>query len=113
MALLVNRELQGTPYVKSRFLSKGGESMAIEYNKPLICPVVIGRVQDLTHFRLLVDRVKSGQGQVALLSGEAGIGKRGSVSRRTARTRTRLCLTSSVHILPVSPQPPCHTLCAH
>jgi predicted ATPase len=49
--------------------------MAIELNKPLICPVLIGRVQDLTHFRLLVDRVKSGQGQVAFLSGEAGIGK--------------------------------------
>jgi predicted ATPase len=49
--------------------------MALELNKPLICPVLIGRVQDLTHFRLLVDRMKSGQGQVALLSGEAGIGK--------------------------------------
>jgi DNA-binding CsgD family transcriptional regulator len=49
--------------------------MATELNKPLICPVLIGRVQDLTHFRLLVDRVKSGEAQVALLTGEAGIGK--------------------------------------
>jgi tetratricopeptide (TPR) repeat protein len=49
--------------------------MALELNKPLICPVLIGRVQDLTHFRFLVDRVKSGKSQVALLSGEAGIGK--------------------------------------
>jgi DNA-binding CsgD family transcriptional regulator len=49
--------------------------MATELNKPLICPVLIGRVHDLTHFRLLVDRVKSGEAQVALLTGEAGIGK--------------------------------------
>src|SRR5436309_1376730 len=49
--------------------------MATELNKPLICPVLIGRGQDLTHFRMLVDQVKSGEAQVALLSGEAGIGK--------------------------------------
>src|ERR1700694_4176043 len=42
---------------------------------PIICPIVIGRVQELTTLRLLVDRVHSGQGQVALVSGEAGIGK--------------------------------------
>jgi DNA-binding CsgD family transcriptional regulator len=41
----------------------------------IMCPVLIGRVHELTTLRLLADRVKSGQGQVALLSGEAGIGK--------------------------------------
>ncbi len=45
--------------------------MAIAFNKPLVCPVMIGRAQDLTTLRLLVERAKSGQGQVALLSGEA------------------------------------------
>lgn len=49
--------------------------MALAFHKPLICPVLIGRVQDLTHFRLLVKRVKSGEAQVVLLSGEAGIDK--------------------------------------
>src|SRR6266566_5099996 len=49
--------------------------MATELNKPLICPVLIGRVQDLTHFRILVDQVKNGEAQVVLVCGEAGIGK--------------------------------------
>src|SRR6202049_3917637 len=49
--------------------------MEARYSSPITCPVVIGRVQELTTLRLLVDRVHSGQGQVALVSGEAGIGK--------------------------------------
>ena len=60
--------------------------MAVEFNKPLICPILIGRVQDLTTLRLLVDRVKSGEGQVALLSGEAGIGKSRLVAKVKAYT---------------------------
>src|SRR5215470_8829140 len=58
--------------------------MAIAFNKPLVCPVVIGRGHDLASLRLLVDRAKSGQGYVALLSGEAGIGK----SRLLAEVKT-------------------------
>lgn len=58
--------------------------MATELNKPLICPILIGRVQDLTHFRLLVDRVKSEEAQVALLTGEAGIGKSRLVAEITS-----------------------------
>ena len=49
----------------------------------LTCPVVIGRVQELTTLRSLVDRVHSGTAQVALVSGEAGIGK----SRLVAETK--------------------------
>jgi predicted ATPase len=41
---------------------------------PIICPVLIGRGHDLTTLRSLVDRANGGQGQVALVSGEAGIG---------------------------------------
>jgi len=51
---------------------------------PIICPVLIGRVHDLTHLRLLVDRAKGDQGHVALISGEAGIGK----SRLVAEVKT-------------------------
>ena len=58
--------------------------MAIAFNKPLICPVLIGRTTELAALRLLMDRAKSGQGQVALLSGEAGIGK----SRLVAEVKT-------------------------
>src|SRR5207248_11701467 len=46
--------------------------------------VLIGRGRDLTTLRLLVDRAKSGQGQVALVCGEAGIGK----SRLVAEIKT-------------------------
>ncbi|GAC1422619.1 MAG: hypothetical protein NVSMB54_02210 [Ktedonobacteraceae bacterium] len=41
----------------------------------VVCPIFIGRQLDLTALRLLIDRQKSGQGQVIFLCGEAGIGK--------------------------------------
>ena len=50
----------------------------------IMCPVLIGRVHDLTTLRLFVDRAQGGQGQVVLLSGEAGIGK----SRLVAEVKT-------------------------
>ena len=58
--------------------------MAIAFNKPLVCPVLIGRTTELAALRLLMDQAKSGQGQVVLLSGEAGIGK----SRLVAEVKT-------------------------
>src|SRR5713226_5573832 len=58
--------------------------MEARFPSPIICPVVIGRVQEVTHLRMLVDRAKSGEGQVALVCGEAGIGK----SRLVAEVKT-------------------------
>jgi DNA-binding CsgD family transcriptional regulator len=49
--------------------------MATVFNKPVVCPVLIGRSGDLAALRTLADLAKRGQGQVALVSGEAGIGK--------------------------------------
>ncbi len=49
--------------------------MEARFTAPVRCPVLIGRGHDLATLRLLVDRAKSGQGRVALLCGEAGIGK--------------------------------------
>ncbi len=49
--------------------------MVVPLNKPVVCPVVIGRTTELTAIHQLIESTKSGQGQVALLSGEAGIGK--------------------------------------
>ena len=49
--------------------------MVVPLNKPVVCPVVIGRAIELTAILQLIDSTKSGLGQVALLSGEAGIGK--------------------------------------
>src|SRR5947207_14564486 len=54
------------------------------FGTPILCPVLIGRGAELTALRLLVDRARSGKGQLVLLSGEAGIGK----SRLVAEART-------------------------
>jgi predicted ATPase len=49
----------------------------------VVCPIFIGRQLDLTALYLLIDRLKSEQGQVVLLSGEAGIGKSRLVAEAT------------------------------
>src|SRR6266487_594432 len=54
--------------------------MAVPLNKQVVCPVLIGRAADLAALHLLIDQTKSGEGQVALVSGEAGIGKSRLVS---------------------------------
>ena len=53
------------------------------FNELIVCPILIGRTAELAAFHLLIDQVKSGKGQVALLSGEAGVGK----SRLVAETK--------------------------
>ncbi len=58
--------------------------MALSRNKPVVCPILIGRVADLTALQVLIDQAKQGEGQVALISGEAGIGK----SRLVAEVKT-------------------------
>jgi len=57
--------------------------MAAPFQKPVVCPVLIDRVNDLAALHVLIDQAKSGRGQVVLLSGEAGIGK----SRLVAETK--------------------------
>jgi len=49
--------------------------MTVSVDEPIICPVLIGRSTELTSLSTLLERVKGGQGQVVVLSGEAGIGK--------------------------------------
>ncbi len=58
--------------------------MTTAFNKPVVCPILIGRTADLAAFHLLIDQAKSGREQVALLCGEAGIGK----SRLVAEVKT-------------------------
>src|SRR5438067_4236296 len=58
--------------------------MQVPIDLPIICPIVIGRTAELTALHLLLERAKSGTGQVVLLSGEAGIGK----SRLAAEAKT-------------------------
>jgi predicted ATPase/DNA-binding CsgD family transcriptional regulator len=57
------------------FVGRKINTMEVQLALPIICPVLIGRAHDLTAMRLLVEQTKSGQGQVALVCGEAGIGK--------------------------------------
>ena len=52
---------------------------------PVICPVTIGRTHERDAHTRLVDKTMGGQGQVALVTGEAGIGK----SRLVAEVKTR------------------------
>jgi predicted ATPase/DNA-binding CsgD family transcriptional regulator len=49
--------------------------MVVPFNKPVVCPIVIGRTTELTAIHQLIESTKSGHGQVTLLSGEAGVGK--------------------------------------
>jgi tetratricopeptide (TPR) repeat protein/DNA-binding CsgD family transcriptional regulator len=53
-------------------------------NKHVSSPVLIGRQFELTSLYTLIDQTRQGQGQVVLLSGEAGIGK----SRLAAEVKT-------------------------
>ncbi len=58
--------------------------MVIMFNKPVICPVLIGRQTELTTLHALIAQAGKGQGQVVILSGEAGVGK----SRLVAEVKT-------------------------
>ena len=58
--------------------------MQVPFDLQIVCPVVIGRSAELAALHRLLDRAKGGTGQLALLSGEAGIGK----SRLVAEAKT-------------------------
>ncbi len=58
--------------------------MAVPLDTPTICPVLIGRIRELAALRSLLDALRDGQGRLALISGEAGIGK----SRLLAEVKT-------------------------
>ena len=54
------------------------------FGTPISCPVLIGRATDLATLHQLIDQAKGGSGHMALISGEAGIGK----SRLVAEAKT-------------------------
>jgi DNA-binding CsgD family transcriptional regulator/tetratricopeptide (TPR) repeat protein len=45
------------------------------FDKSVLCPVLIGRANDLQRLDQLLTQAQGGKGQIALISGEAGIGK--------------------------------------
>ncbi|HET9590246.1 MAG TPA: AAA family ATPase, partial [Anaerolineales bacterium] len=57
----------------------------MNFDKSVLCPVLIGRENDLQRLDRLMIQSQAGRGQLALISGEAGIGKSRLV--REARSR--------------------------
>ena len=66
--------------------------MVIPLNKPVVCPVVIGRTTELAAIHALIESTKSGQEQVVLLSGEAGIGKSRLVMEAKTYAMHSMCI---------------------
>ena len=51
------------------------DQFAMIFDKSVVCPVLIGRDNDLQRLDRLMTQSQEGSGQIALISGEAGIGK--------------------------------------
>ncbi len=66
--------------------------MTVYYQRPVVCPVIIGRAYDLAILYTLIDEAKNGKGQVILVSGEAGIGK----SRLVSEAKTYAMQNTSI-----------------
>jgi DNA-binding CsgD family transcriptional regulator/tetratricopeptide (TPR) repeat protein len=53
-------------------------------NRPLLCPQIVGRTPEFADLGSLVEQTRGGQGHIALIAGEAGIGKSRLVSELKA-----------------------------
>src|SRR5262245_27888795 len=49
--------------------------MSILFDKPILCPIMVGRASYLDLLKQHLVETQSGHGQIFLLAGEAGIGK--------------------------------------
>jgi DNA-binding CsgD family transcriptional regulator/predicted negative regulator of RcsB-dependent stress response len=49
--------------------------MLRSFDKPILCPIVVGRTSDLIAMDSFLERASNGEGQLVLLAGEAGLGK--------------------------------------
>jgi DNA-binding CsgD family transcriptional regulator len=81
--------------------------MPLMPNKPVVCPIMVGRQSEQTRLYALIERARSGEGQVALLSGEAGIGKSRLVADIQAHAQGFLALQGACfradHSAPYAP----------
>jgi DNA-binding CsgD family transcriptional regulator len=62
--------------------------MSSVFHKPAICPILIGRQEEVARLHALIAQAQRGQGQLVLISGEAGIGKSRLVAEVKARAQT-------------------------
>jgi predicted ATPase len=58
--------------------------MTIRLDKPITCPILIGRTRELATLASLMDDARKGLGRAALIRGESGIGK----SRLTTQAKS-------------------------
>src|SRR5947209_17186052 len=65
---------------------KKGIPMERSISRSLLCPSIFGRTAELAALGLLLEQAKGGQGHLALLGGDAGIGKSRLVAEIKALT---------------------------
>lgn len=58
--------------------------MVVPFDKPILCPILVGRAPFVETLHLRLEQARAGHGQTLLLAGEAGIGK----SRLVAEAKT-------------------------
>src|SRR5688500_16650914 len=75
------------------------------FDKSVVCPVLIGRENDLERLDRLITQSQEGNGQIALISGEAGTGKSRLVREALARVPHETLILRGVVF---KPSPPCH-----
>jgi predicted ATPase len=63
--------------------------MATPVEQSVVCPVLIGRASNLDAIDRLIDHAANGAGRVALIAGEAGIGKSRLVDEIKSRAASR------------------------
>jgi predicted ATPase len=49
--------------------------MSAMYDLKIVCPITVGRASELAILNKAIDQAQAGNGQVFLISGEAGVGK--------------------------------------
>src|SRR5258708_34303064 len=54
---------------------RGMNAVERAVNRPILCPKIIGRTPEFSALALLVEQAKGGQGDIALIAGEPGMGK--------------------------------------
>jgi predicted ATPase len=74
--------------------------MTGSFNQPVVCSLLIGRTDEIAVFHKRIAEVISGSGQVALLGGEAGIGKSRLVAEIKASAITQGFQSLQGHCFP-------------